>query len=123
MDAIDYVVPGPLQAAALALFGASGMAVSASLQALLGDSIWAVSTGMGAALASGMYEVARPRRLSVDEALEKEKQWQEFSRFADQRLERRGRCHETEVVRALQRDIPKYRSGEAASSLDSSLLR
>lgn len=105
----------------MAVFGASGLALSAAFQALLGDATWAVSTGLGSCMAAGMYEVGRPRRLSVEEAQAKEQQWQEFGRFADERLERRGRCHETEVMRALQREMPKYR-GEA-SGLDSSALR
>lgn len=68
-----------------------------------------------------MYEVGRPKRLSVEEALEKEAIWQDFKRFADARLARRGRCHETEVLRALQRELPKYR--QPGSGLDSGTLR
>lgn len=68
-----------------------------------------------------MYEVGRPKRLSVEEALEKEAIWQDFKRFADARLARRGRCHETEVLRALQRELPKYRQPD--SGLDGGTLR
>ena len=91
-----------------------------------------------------MYEVGRPRRLSVEEALEKEAAWQDFGasaalpsvvrwlllcaaaapvpstppalppppavRFADARLQRSGRCHEREVLAALGREMPRYRS-------------
>ncbi|KAL4856150.1 hypothetical protein ACK3TF_003300 [Chlorella vulgaris] len=122
VDAIDYKVPVLVRLAAVATFAASGVAIAASSSALLGDEIWAVSTGLGTCMAAGMFEVGRPKRMSVEEAQEKEAQWQEFAKFANVRLERRGRCHETEIVRALQRDLPKYREGGSAA-LDSSTLR
>lgn len=118
-----------------------------------------------------MYEVGRPRRLTVEQAQEKERQWQDFgehrhlaaaatgalkccparpppagrllsagfpapclvcplpsanvpptnrprsalpshppaARFADARLQRSGRCHETEIIKALQRELPQFR--------------
>jgi hypothetical protein len=56
-----------------------------------------------------MYDVGRPRRLSVNDAVRLEGQWQDFSRFADQRLQRGGRCHESEVFTAFRRDFAKYR--------------
>ena len=38
----------------------------------------AVRAGLGSLLAAGMYEVGRPQRLTVEQALEKERQWQDF---------------------------------------------
>lgn len=45
VDALDYRVPAALQAAAVAGFGAAGVAIAWALQALLGDATWSVSTG------------------------------------------------------------------------------
>jgi hypothetical protein len=78
VDAIDYKVPALVRLAAVATFAASGVAIAASSSALLGDEIWAVSTGLGTCMAAGMFEVGRPKRMSVEEAQEKEAQWQEF---------------------------------------------
>lgn len=107
-----------------------------------------------------MYEVGRPRRLTVEEAQAKESQWQDFgapgglhgtplhpaftstsphlrhaprsphlpptathcpaARFADARLQRSGRCHESEILKALQREMPQFRREGA---LDGNTLR
>jgi hypothetical protein len=45
VEAVDYRVPAGVQAAAVAAFGAAGVALAASLQGLLGDATWSVSTG------------------------------------------------------------------------------
>ena len=76
--------------------------------------------GLGACMFAGMYEVGRPRRLSVEEAQTLKGQWQDFKRFADARLQRGGRCHESEILRALGRELPRYR---AERQLDSNTLR
>ncbi len=68
-----------------------------------------VSTGLGACAAAFVYEVGRPRRLSVTEARQLEGQWQDFSGFADRRLQRTGRCHESEVFGPFRREFAKYR--------------
>jgi hypothetical protein len=46
--------------------------------AVAGDASWSVSTGIGACMAAALYEVGRPARLSVDEAQELERRWQDF---------------------------------------------
>ncbi|EFJ42408.1 hypothetical protein VOLCADRAFT_97483 [Volvox carteri f. nagariensis] len=92
---------------------AAGLAISFSLQAGLGDSIWALSTGTGACLAAGVYEVGRPRRLSLEEARQLDQQWRDFVTFAESRLVRSGRCHESDVAAAFRRELPRYRSREA----------
>ncbi|PSC69498.1 hypothetical protein C2E20_7018 [Micractinium conductrix] len=120
VDAIDYSVPAGVQVAAVAAFGVCGVALAAGLEALLGDATWSVSTGLGACMFAGMYEVGRPRRLSVEEAQTLKGQWQDFKRFADARLQRGGRCHESEILRALGRELPRYR---AERQLDSNTLR
>ena len=68
-----------------------------------------VSSGIGACLAAGVYEVGRPRRLSVTEARQLEGQWQDFAAFAGRRLQRGGRCHESEVYGAFRKEFAKYR--------------
>jgi hypothetical protein len=40
-----------------------------------------VSTGLGSCIAAAVYELGRPRRLSVDEAQALEAQWQHFGAF------------------------------------------
>ena len=35
--------------------------------------------------------------------------------FANQRLQRDGRCHESEVFKAFRRDVPKYRAPDAVT--------
>lgn len=169
VDAIDYQVPLALQAAAVALFGATGVGVAAAFQVFLGDATWSVSTGeqagaaalclrgrragmpacstrcrvgqerhfsavlhaatphaspsgppgpgLGALLGAAMYEAGRPRRLNVEEAKAKEALWQDFRRFADAQLQRRGRCHETEILRALGRAQPRYRGDRMLDGL------
>ncbi|KAI7839403.1 hypothetical protein COHA_006804 [Chlorella ohadii] len=109
VDAIDYRAPPALMAATVAVFVASGLGLAWTLQAALGDATWSVSTGLGSLFAAGMKEVGRPRRLTVEQAQEKERQWQDFARFADARLQRSGRCHETEIIKALQRELPQFR--------------
>ncbi|GIL79017.1 hypothetical protein Vretimale_75 [Volvox reticuliferus] len=93
----------------------SGLAISFGLQAGLGDSIWALSTGTGACLAAGVYEVGRPKRLNLEETRQLDQQWRDFVGFAESRLVRSGRCHESEVAAAFRREFPRYRSREALS--------
>lgn len=37
-----------------------------------------LAAGLGSLFGAGMYEVGRPRRLTVEQAQEKERQWQDF---------------------------------------------
>ncbi len=103
VDAPSYAAPLPLRAAAVGAAAAGGVAVAAALDAGLGDAIWSVSSGIGVLIASLVTEASRPTRLAPAEAEELEASWQLFSAFADEALARGGRCHESEIERALGR--------------------
>ena len=61
-----------------------------------------------------MYEFGRPRRLSVGEAAALEEQWRAFAPWADGRLQRSGRCHESEIQKVLRREVPLFSRLEQA---------
>lgn len=82
VDAIDYVAPFWTKAAAAATCLLGGVAVSAVLENGLGDPTWAVSSGIGALFAAAVFEVGRPKRLTVAEAQQLESQWQDFGKLA-----------------------------------------
>ncbi|EIE27726.1 hypothetical protein COCSUDRAFT_55711 [Coccomyxa subellipsoidea C-169] len=115
-----YSAPLLIRVPTVLLFAASGAAVAWAFQAGLGDGTWSISTGIGACMAAAVYEVGRPDRLNPEEAVELESQWQEFARFADARLQRSGRCHESEIRAALKVEVRRFRSPD---SLSSSALR
>lgn len=116
VDAIDYTAPAWIRAGTVAIFAGAGFATAATLGSLLGgDASWSVSTGMGACVAAGMYEVGRPQRLSVEEAQVLESQWKDFERYASEKLQRSGRCHESEVIRGFRRSFARYRQPSAIS--------
>jgi hypothetical protein len=103
------------------VFLAAGCGVAFALSAALGgEATWSVSTGVGAALAAGVYEVGRPARLSGAQAAALDAQWADFKAFADACLQRRGRCHASEVEAAYRRFSPAYnarrRTGEQAAN-------
>lgn len=77
-EAIDYVAPWWIVAAAAASCGAGGLAIAALLGNSLGDPTWSVSSGIGALFAGAIFEAGRPARLSVAEAQQLEAQWQDF---------------------------------------------
>jgi len=81
----------------------------------LGDATWSVSTGLGSCLIAAIYEVGRPARLTVDEANVLQSQYQDFARFADERLQPKGNCHESEVFKAFRASDAKYRNEETFS--------
>lgn len=117
IDAIDYKAPLSLVLVTVLLCTAGGFLTSYSFETLLGDATWAVSTGIGACFAAAIYEVGRPERLSSDEAITLENQWQDFVAFADEKLERSlsARCHETEVFQAFRRQYGRYRDSAVVS--------
>lgn len=119
-DDPEYEAPLPLRAAVGGITLATGTALAVLLSGGLGDATWSVSTGLGACMAAGMYEVGRPTRMSKEQAVALELQWQDFASFAEQQLQRSGRCHETEVFRVFRRALPKYRDIEV---LDDAVLR
>jgi hypothetical protein len=103
VDAPSYSAPLPLRAAAVGAAAAGGVAVAAALDVGLGDAIWSVSSGIGVLIASLVTDASRPTRLAPAEAEALEASWQLFSAFADEALARGGRCHESEIERALGR--------------------
>ncbi|XP_075264004.1 uncharacterized protein LOC142355854 [Convolutriloba macropyga] len=66
-------------------------------------------TGVGSCLLAGVYEAGRPDRLNAEEAQELQEQWSDFVSFAEERLLRTGRCHETEIYSAFRKSNAKYR--------------
>lgn len=115
VDAIDYIAPLPLRIATTAFFIVSGIATSTLIDSSLGDTTWSVSSGIGALMAAGLYEVGRPERLSVEEAQELEKQWQDFAVFANSALVPKGRVHESEVFSSFRARHGRYRSQQVLS--------
>ncbi|KAK9815335.1 hypothetical protein WJX72_001923 [[Myrmecia] bisecta] len=115
VDDPDYRAPLSVRAAAIAVFALGGVLTSWAFAASLGDATWAVSTGIGACMFAGIYEVGRPQRFTPEEAQELDQQWQDFAGFANERLQRTGRCHESEVFKAFRREFAKYRTEEAVS--------
>ncbi|KAK9836358.1 hypothetical protein WJX81_008368 [Elliptochloris bilobata] len=109
VEEAGYEAPAWVRAAAVAIVAAAGAGVAWAAEASLGDATWSVSTGLGACLAAAVYEVGRPARLNAEEAEELEAQWRDFARFAEERLQRSGRCHESELRAALGRALPRYR--------------
>ncbi|WIA41664.1 hypothetical protein OEZ86_009016 [Tetradesmus obliquus] len=118
VDAIDYQVPLWIKAAAASACLAGGVAAAGVLEAGLGDPTWSISSGIGALFAAGIFEVGRPKRLSVAEAQTLESQWQDFAGFADVRLQRIGRCHESEVFGAFRQRFGNYFPSGEAETLD-----
>lgn len=116
VDDPSYSAPLLIRAPTVLLFAASGIGVAWAFQAGLGDGTWSISTGIGACMAAAVYEVGRPDRLNLEEAVEMESQWQEFARFAEARLRRSGRCHESEIRAALKGEVRRFGSTDSLSS-------
>lgn len=89
----------------------AAFAIDAGLRAAAGgNSAWADAGGLTLAIYGGVYEAgrssARSKGLDDEEAVEFEK----FVEFASRRLERRGRCHLTDVRAAITADPAARRS-------------
>lgn len=121
VDELDYEHPLPVRAAAAAGTVAVGCGTAFALKAGLGDATWGVSSGLACCMAAGIYELGRPDRLSGEEAVKLEEQWQTFARFADRRLQRGGRCHESEIWRAFEAEHPSFR--KESERIDAQYLR
>lgn len=115
VDALGYEDPVILRIAAVSLAVFWGIVTAQLFELLLGDATWSVSTGIGACFAAFVYEVGRPERLSKDDAIQLENIWQDFSSFADDALAKRGRCHESEIIREFRKRFGKYRTEESIS--------
>eukprot|EP00892_Ulva_mutabilis_P010735 jgi/Ulvmu1/8033/UM004_0270.1 len=106
---LAYEHPAWVRAAAAVAVVASGCSIAVVLDTGLGDATWGVSSGIATCMAAGVYELGRPQRLSADQAVELEEQWQVFARFAERRLQQGGRCHETEIWKAWEAEHPQFR--------------
>jgi hypothetical protein len=53
----------------------------------------------------------------VKEAQELELQWRDFERWADERLVRSGRCHESEIFKSFRKSFPRHREQLEDASL------
>ena len=97
---------------------AVGTAIARSVDAACGDTTWGVASSMGALAGAGMYELGRPRRLSEEEREALDRKWADFVQFADEGLERKGRCHESEVERAFRASAGRYRDPSSVSIVE-----
>ena len=99
-------------------FALAGVAVSALGDALLGDESWQISAGFGFLAIAGVSELGRPKR--VDEATLKrmEAQYADFCAFADSRLTRSGRVHQSEISRAFRQAYPQYAREDVLAESD-----
>lgn len=107
---VDYSAPAALRALTVLIVGLGGFTVAASLKLSLGDETWALSSGIGSLMAAGIYEIGRPKRLTSDEAIVLEGQWQDFKAWADERCQPSGRAHQSEVINAFRKENRKYAS-------------
>jgi len=97
------------KAALIAFFTTCGCGVVSGFDALFaGEETWALSAGLGFAMLAFVAELGSPRRYSRAELDVLEAQYDDFVAFADEALERRGRCHGSEVERAFRRRFGKY---------------
>eukprot|EP00798_Chlamydomonas_sp_ICE-L_P032713 gene32713-3597_t len=115
VDNVDYSAPTVLRAITVSIAIAAGFLVAYVFEQTLGDATWSVATGLGTCAAGAVYEAGRPDRLSADEAVTLKSQWEDFAIFGDERLQRAGRCHESEVYKEFRAKYPKFRSEEAIS--------
>lgn len=75
---LAYEHPAWVRGVAVAAIIASGCSIALVLDTGLGDATWGVSSGIATCMAAGVYELGRPQRLSADEAVKLEEQWQVF---------------------------------------------
>ena len=121
----DWTAPAPLEAFAVLLFLLLGACVDRAL-ALAGlgdgDGFFAVSSGASLTLWAGVYELGRTQqrgyRLTREEKEGDERDAADFATFAAARLRIKptGRVHVREVLAALRRQVPRFRTPEQASN-------
>jgi len=105
--------------ATVLFFAACGCGITAGFDVLFaGEETWGVSTGIGFTVISFVAELGSPQRYSRSELDVLEAQYADFVAFADGALQRRGRCHSTEVYRAFRRKFPRYGDGDVLSDKD-----
>jgi len=86
--------------------------------AFSGEETWAISAGIGFTMLSFIAELGSPTRYNKEEIEVLEAQFADFKAFADISLERKGRCHTTEVSRAFRRKFPRYGDEAVLSDKD-----
>jgi hypothetical protein len=113
------------QAATLLFFTACGCGVVAGFDwAFAGEDTWGLSAGIGFTMLSFVAELGSPRRFSNAELDILETQYADFLTFAEETLERKGRCHSTEVTRAFKRRFgSKYALSESRVSASDATAR
>ena len=110
------------KAATLAFFTLCGCGMVAVFDTLFsGEETWGLSFGLGFTMLSFVAELGSPQRYTRSELEVLEAKYADFVSFADESLQRRGRCHSTEVSRAFRRKFPKYyyRDGDGGGSDES----
>ena len=107
------------KAATLAFFTVCGCGIVAGFDWLFaGEETWGLSAGLGFTMLSFVAELGSPQRYTRSELDVLEAQYEDFVCFADDSLQRRGRCHSTEVSRAFRRKFPAYGDENVLSDKD-----
>ena len=92
--------------ATLGFFTVCGCGVVAAFDwAFAGEDTWGLSTGIGFTMLSFVAELGSPKRYSTEELYVLEGQYADFLLFAEESLERKGRCHSSEISRAFRRQF------------------
>jgi len=126
----DFVVDGeagyasepdlPVAAANAVAYLAAGLVAYRGLLATFDDRGFVSALAACAGIAGAVYEIGRPKRLTRDQALQKESLRQSFDAFATTRLEPavQGSVHKSEIVSAFRRSVARYRSASASGVSD-----
>ena len=94
--------------AVAAWFLVAGVAASVVGDAAFGDSTWQISTGLGFLTIAGVSELGRPKRVDEATLAKLTAQYDDFCEFAENRLSRSGRAHQTEISRAFRDAYPQH---------------
>ena len=98
------------RAGVAAWFFLSGCLATVVGDKLLGDSSWGISAGIGFLCIAAVSELGRPRRVDEATLRRMESQFADFCAFADERLSRSGRVHQSEISKAFRTAYPEYKS-------------
>ena len=94
--------------AVAAWFLVAGVAASVVGDAAFGDSTWQISSGLGFLTIAGVSELGRPKRVDEATLAKLTAQYDDFCEFAQNRLSRSGRAHQTEISRAFRDAYPQH---------------
>eukprot|EP00741_Cyanophora_paradoxa_P000657 tig00000430_g633.t1 len=88
-----------------------GYMLDSTIQSVLGDG-WPLSSGILAFVSAQVYEIARPKALTPDEAEKEIRLAEDFASFARERLEARpdASVHITDISRAFRLQFGRYRT-------------